>query len=256
MAITCQERYCRTERNCLPFGDEEDSLELELTLDGEVLDGEVLFPVVGQALVERGVLLGSNVGGVASPDGLGLVELLVLGGLLLNLLGLLGLLLVLILDLFDLVLLAGDLLIVLDLLHSASVSDISKLKYTNPYLLDLLGHNELDGVGDELGVLLDDLLDLLLLKVLELVLLEEETELGATAERGVDGVGSDGEGAAGSGLPDVLLVVVVLGDELDTLGDEVGGVETWNRIGVRRNATLSKIGAECYRRPVDSPTPN
>ena len=84
------------ERACLPLGDEEDGLELELTFDGEMLDGEVFLPVVGQALVERCILLLSNLGGVASPDGLRLVELLILNSLLLNSLLLLGLLFLLI----------------------------------------------------------------------------------------------------------------------------------------------------------------
>ena len=75
-------------------------------------------------------------------------------------------------------------------------------------------------------MLLDDLLDALLLEVLKLVLLEVETDLGTTAKRRVDGVGSDGEGATSSRLPDVLLVVVVLGNDLHTLGDEIRGVET------------------------------
>jgi hypothetical protein len=45
-------------------------------------------------------------------------------------------------------------------------------------------------------MLLDDVLDLLLLQVLELVLLEVETDLGTTAERRVDGVSGDGESVA------------------------------------------------------------
>ena len=71
----------------------------------------MLLPVVGQALVESTVLVRSNLLWVPRPEGLGLVELLVLGGDLLNLLGLfrlvfvvnfldLGLLLVILLDLF------------------------------------------------------------------------------------------------------------------------------------------------------------
>jgi len=68
------------------------------------------------------------------PDWLLLVELLVLGSSLLDLLGLLGLLVVLILNLLDLVVSLLDLLVILDL------------------LLGLLGDNELDGVGDELGL--------------------------------------------------------------------------------------------------------
>ena len=76
-------------------------------------------------------------------------------------------------------------------------------------LLNLLGHRELDGVGDELGVFLDDLLDLLLLKVLELIFFEEEADLSATS-KGVAVVWGDGESTASRGLPDVLLIVVVL----------------------------------------------
>ena len=88
-------------------------------------------------------------------------------------------------------------------------------------LLNLLGDRQLNGVGDELGVLLDDLLDALLLEVLELILLEEEADLGTATEGWVDSVGSNGESTTSGRLPDVLFVVVVLGDDLYTLGDEV-----------------------------------
>ena len=82
-------------------------------------------------------------------------------------------------------------------------------------------------------MLLDDVLDALLLKVLGLILLEVEANLGATTERRVHGIGGDSEGSTSSRFPDVLLIVVVLGDELNALGDEVGGVETfagWEKI--------------------------
>lgn len=70
------------------------------------------------------------------PDGLLLVELLVLSGGLLDLLGLLGLLArVLVLNLLDLGVTLLDLLLLLFNL-----------------LLGLLGDNELDRVGDELGL--------------------------------------------------------------------------------------------------------
>jgi hypothetical protein len=94
------------------------------------------------------------------------------------------------------------------------------------YGIDLLGHDELDGIGNELGVFLDDLLDLLLLKILELVLLQVHADLSTATERGVDGVGGNGEGTTSGRLPDVLLVVVVLGNDLNALGDEVGRIET------------------------------
>ena len=70
-----------------------------------MLDSQVVFPIVGQALIEGRVLLWSDITRVASPERLGLVQLLVLNGLLLDLLGLLLLLFILV-NFFDLRLLA------------------------------------------------------------------------------------------------------------------------------------------------------
>ena len=63
----------------------------------------MVLPVVGQALVEGTVLVLSDLSGVASPDWLRLVELLVLDSLLLDRLLLLTLLFLLVfVDLLDL----------------------------------------------------------------------------------------------------------------------------------------------------------
>jgi hypothetical protein len=102
-------------------------------------------------------------------------------------------------------------------------------------LLDLLRHSELNGIRNKFGVLLNDLLDLLLLQVLELVLLEEKSDFGTSPKRRVDGVGGDGESATSSRLPDILFVVVVFRDNLDTLGDEIRGVETNTELTDHRN---------------------
>ena len=67
-----------------------------MTLNGEVLDCEVILPVVAEALVEGTIFLRGDVAGVTGPEGLGLVELLILNSLLLNGLLLLGLLFLLI----------------------------------------------------------------------------------------------------------------------------------------------------------------
>ena len=101
-----------------PLGNEEDGLELELTLDREVLDSEMVFPVVGQALVERGVLLCGDVRGVACPNGLRFVEFLVGNLSFLDLLGLLFLLLILVdlLNLGLLLIIFNFFLVILDLL--------------------------------------------------------------------------------------------------------------------------------------------
>jgi hypothetical protein len=91
-----------------------------LTFDREVLDSKVIFPVIGQALVERCILLLGDIAGIASPDGFGLVELLVGSLGFFDLLGLLLFLLILIFDLLDLGILAFfDLfLVILDLLRA------------------------------------------------------------------------------------------------------------------------------------------
>jgi hypothetical protein len=87
----------------VPLRNKKNRLELELTLDGEVLDSEMFLPVIRQALVEGAILFSRNVGRVARPDRLCLIEFFVCCLLFLDFLRLLFLrLLLLILDLLDL----------------------------------------------------------------------------------------------------------------------------------------------------------
>jgi hypothetical protein len=71
------------------LGGEEERFEGKLTFDREVLDGKVVFPVVGHGLVEGAVLFILDFLGVTSPEGLGLVEEFPLGLGFSDLLGLL-----------------------------------------------------------------------------------------------------------------------------------------------------------------------
>merc|ERR1740138_1017480 len=96
------------------------------------------------------------------------------------------------LDLLLLLLLLGLLLV--DLLDLRLVAVVV-------LLVDRLLGPERDRVVDELGVLLDEVLEAALLDVLQLVLLEEARNLGATAERLALGVLLDSEGAASRRLP-------------------------------------------------------
>ena len=75
-------------------------------------------------------------------------------------------------------------------------------------------------------MLLDDLLDLALVQVLGLFVLEVEDDGSTAAELLALSVSSDAESTTSAGLPDVLLVIVVLGDDSDLVGNEVGRVET------------------------------
>merc|ERR1712235_51683 len=177
------------------FGDEEKGAEFELTLDGEVLDGQVILPVVGEGLVELSVLLVGDIIWVTGPDWFGLVEFLEFGILFLGLL-LLVLLLGILVDLLNLWL-VGVFIVILNLLGGLGFD------------LALLLNMELDWVANELRVLLDDFLNFLLLQVLGLILLQKELDLG-TAANGGTVIVADGERATGGRLPDVLVVVVVL----------------------------------------------
>mmetsp|Transcript_77935 Transcript_77935/g.170723 ORF Transcript_77935/g.170723 Transcript_77935/m.170723 type:complete len:651 (-) Transcript_77935:325-2277(-) len=220
-------------------GHEEEGSELELTLDTEVLHSQVVLPVVGKALVEGGVLLVGHVLALAHPQGLVLVQLLPLVGDLLHLLGLLLLLLLLLLlvDLLDLGLVALGtlLLLLLILLVLLGVGHLLLLA-----LLDV----ELDGETDELAVLLDQILQSALLQELRLVLLQVADDLGATLDLAVDhlGVLLHSERAASTGLPDILLVVVVLGNHSDLVSHQVPGVETDTELTNHGDVTSSSHG--------------
>merc|ERR1719433_2114301 len=136
------------------------SSELQLTFHGEMLDSQVLLPVVSEGLVELSILLAGDVIGSSGPDGFGLVELLILGVLLLD-----GLLLLLILIFLVLVSILPNILnlwfFVLLLLVTFFLFLLSLI--ITDLLLTLLLDHEPDGVANELGVLLDDFLNLLLL---------------------------------------------------------------------------------------------
>lgn len=72
---------------------------------------------------------------------------------------------------------------------------------------------------------LNSILDFLLFEVLELVLLQEDSDLSATTKPRPFSVRGNREGSSSGGLPDILLIVVVLGHDLNALGDKIGGVK-------------------------------
>lgn len=73
------------------FWDEQNSLEFKLPLNREVIHGKMVFPIIGQALVEGSILLLGDLLCLSQPDGFQFVDELPLMRNILNLL-LLGLL--------------------------------------------------------------------------------------------------------------------------------------------------------------------
>merc|ERR1719284_752368 len=147
----------------------EHGLELELALDREVLNGGVVFPVVGERLVERRVLLLRHLLRLAHPDRLLPVEVIPLVRDLLDLLGLLLLLRLLLVDVLDLGLVVITLLVIV-------------VVVVRHLLLRRLLDVELDRESDELRVLLHEILEAALLEVLRHVLLHRELDARAAAD--------------------------------------------------------------------------
>merc|ERR1712166_1193182 len=195
------------------FGDEEEGSELEGSFNGEVLDGEVFLPVVGEGFVESSVLVFGDVLGRSNPDWLDLVEGLPLVGNFLNFLGLV------LLDLLNLRLIL--VLLTLGLLLSLGLFLIG----VSDFLLGGFLTHELNGESNELGVLLDEILQSSFFEVLRHIFLEGKGDSGSTRDLLLVG-GDDGEGTSSVGFPKVFNVFVRLGDDGDLLGDEISGVET------------------------------
>lgn len=227
------------------LGHEEKGLELNLAFNGHLLDGKVVLPVVGETLVEGGILLGGHVLGLSGPDRLVLVESLVLVRNFLDLLGLLDLL---------------GTLVFLDLgLGIVSLSLLSLLAFlllgvdfgglflvvliVGDLLLGGLFDEEFDIEGDELGVGLNQILQLLFLEEFFVVGLELENDAGSSLEvLMVDSLGN-GESSTGVGLPSPDLVTVHrFGDDGNLLGDEEGRVESYSELTDHRDVSSAGKG--------------
>src|SRR5690606_3595870 len=87
-----------------------------------------------------------------------------------------------------------------------------------------LARQQLARVLYELSVPLHEVLDGAVLEVFGLILLEVENDLRAATKR-LAQLSSNGEVATSLRLPAILLVIVVLGDDLNLVGDEVGRVK-------------------------------
>mmetsp|Transcript_104845 Transcript_104845/g.254472 ORF Transcript_104845/g.254472 Transcript_104845/m.254472 type:complete len:300 (+) Transcript_104845:981-1880(+) len=193
-----------------PAWHKEQSPELKLSFNAEVLDSQMILPIVGEGLVEGGVLLISHILRLAHPQWLVLVQLLPLMRNLLDLLGLLllGLLFLLLINLLNLWLIALLALLFLLLLLVLRISHL---------LLFRLFHVKLNGETDELGVFLHQILQTALLQKFRLILLQVADHLCTPLDFAMDkfGVFLHRERTASTRLPNVLLVIVVLTHHTD-----------------------------------------
>lgn len=172
----------------------------------------MVFPIIGERLVKGSILFAVDVRGVASPDRFGLVKLFFLLFELLDLLGLLLLLLFIIVNLWRVSQLETTIicekktnlfnlwLLVITILNLGLLFII-----IGNFPLNLLGNMEVNWVGNEFRMLLDDLLDLGFLQVLLQTVLDVKDNLSTTANARSVCIVFDGERTTGGGLPDVLL---------------------------------------------------
>mmetsp|Transcript_17079 Transcript_17079/g.28363 ORF Transcript_17079/g.28363 Transcript_17079/m.28363 type:complete len:293 (-) Transcript_17079:561-1439(-) len=160
----------------------EDGTEFELTLNGKVLDGGMLFPVVAHGLVKGNVFVLGDIVRLAHPDWLLVVEVFPLVANLLDLLHLLLLFGLVLIDFFDLWLVVVVFFFVL-IIIIVVIWDL---------LLGGLLSVQLDWESNKLRVLLDKVLDTLFFKVFRHVFLEVKNDT-STASKGRVLILGDGE---------------------------------------------------------------
>uniref|UniRef100_A0A8D8T5T0 Uncharacterized protein n=1 Tax=Cacopsylla melanoneura TaxID=428564 RepID=A0A8D8T5T0_9HEMI len=167
--------------------------------------GEMLFPVVGQVLVELAVLFLADVVRVARPQWFGLVQLFVLCVLLFDRLLLFLLLLGFVcVGVLSFIFQFGC--FVLFFLFTFFL--LFLLLVFTEFLFSFFLDEKFDRIANELRGVLDHLLHFLLLVVLHLVFLHVEHNLRTPSER-LSRVRPDGERTSRRRFPHVLLVVVV-----------------------------------------------
>lgn len=177
--------------------------ERDFSLGTEVHMAQWLFRVLGDALVELLVLVLLDLVRLAHPDRLHVVHLLPVPSGLLDLLRLLLLLL-----LFDGSVFSGRWLFLDDFFDHFS-----------------LGLPQENVKVDELRVLVNEVLKGVWLQEIGGLLLQVQRDLGSSLQCVSTWILGDGE-AGRVRFPDVLLIVVVLGGNDDTIGDKEGGVES------------------------------
>mmetsp|Transcript_16315 Transcript_16315/g.29677 ORF Transcript_16315/g.29677 Transcript_16315/m.29677 type:complete len:206 (+) Transcript_16315:1398-2015(+) len=172
----------------------------------------MLLPVIAETLVECNILILSDIVCLTHPDGLHAVQVLPFMAHLLNFLCFLLLLSFVLVNFFDLGL-------ILILFFFVLIFIVGNLFFGG--LLSV----ELDGEANELRVCLDKLLNLLFLKELAHVLLHVENETGTASKIGIGRFGNT-ERTSGLRNPSVAFIIIMFGNNLNLVCDEVGGVET------------------------------
>mmetsp|Transcript_1825 Transcript_1825/g.3298 ORF Transcript_1825/g.3298 Transcript_1825/m.3298 type:complete len:301 (+) Transcript_1825:1307-2209(+) len=186
----------------------------------------MLFPVVGDRLVERYIFILCDIIRLAHPDGLHVVEVLPLMADLLDLLGLLLLLSFVLIDFLNL----GLILIIL----------IVFLIISNFLLGGLLGI-KLDRESDELRVFLHKILDTFLLKIFRHILFHVKNDTGTTLKSRIRG-GSNCERSSCFRYPSVAFVVIVFRHNLNFISNKVSRVKSDTELSNHRDISSSREG--------------
>jgi len=107
------------------------------------------------------------------------------------------------------------------------------------FFLDILRDEKADGVVNELRVLLNEVLDLLLFNEFEGIILEVEGNSSSTAKGVTSGVLSDSKLTISSRAPDVLIIIVVLTSNRDSVCNQVAGVKTNTELTNHRHVLVT-----------------
>mmetsp|Transcript_65899 Transcript_65899/g.174744 ORF Transcript_65899/g.174744 Transcript_65899/m.174744 type:complete len:435 (-) Transcript_65899:40-1344(-) len=219
-------------------GHEQQRTELQLTLNAEMLHGQMVFPIVRQRFVERCVLLVRHILRLPHPEGFVLVELLPLVGHLLHLLR------------FFFLLLFFFLLV--NFLDFGLITLLTFLLFLFLFVFLRIGHFlflrflhiQLDREADEFRMFLHQILQATFLQEFGLVLLQVTNDLRAPLDLSVHhfGVFLHGERTTSRRLPDVLFIVVVLANHTDLVRNQIGRIEANSKLPDHGNVAASTHG--------------
>merc|ERR1712018_34190 len=153
----------------------------------------MFFPIIGQGFVKFTIFLLTNIVRVASPDGLGFVQLLVF-----NIFFLDGLFLLFVFVSFVFILIFANVFnfgfviipLFLFLFHFIILCFVIR-----NFLVALLLNQKFDGITNELRVLFHNLFDLFLLFIFNLVFFQVKNNFGTTTNGFAISICSDGEGS-------------------------------------------------------------
>jgi len=202
------------------LGDEEQGFEFKLSFDGELFDGEVVFPIVGEGFVEGGVFFLGDGFGFSHPDGFGFILDFEFLGHFFNFLGFFGFFFFdfFFFSFFFLSFFFGFFIIIFNFFFGG--------------FFDL----ELDFEIDEFRVFFDKVFESFFFKIFKIVLFKMKNDHRSSGKSEGVFFGGDGKGSSGRRFPFIAFLFFGRSrNDGDFVGDQESGIESNTKLSNHTN---------------------